>query len=82
MFRLRNLRALFLSRLSQTSLSPDDFLEFGVDLEELAIVDGGLKTINDNAFRYVRGLKKLDLSDNKITKIENKAFVDVSSFHW
>ncbi|XP_063912433.1 chaoptin-like isoform X1 [Zophobas morio] len=75
--RLRNLRALFLSRLSQTSLSPDDFLEFGVDLEELAIVDGGLKTINDNAFRYVRGLKKLDLSDNKITKIENKAFVDI-----
>lgn len=39
---MRNLRWLSLSRMPQTLLVPEDFNEFGVDLEELHIVDGGM----------------------------------------
>lgn len=39
--RMRNLRWLAMSRLAKASLTSDDFNEFGVDLEELHINDGG-----------------------------------------
>lgn len=77
-FRLRSLRALSLSRLTQPNISPDDFLEFGVDLEELQVTFANLQTIKNNAFKHVHGLKSVDLSDNTITAIENDAFADVS----
>ncbi|RZC35023.1 LRR 5 domain containing protein [Asbolus verrucosus] len=76
--RFRNLRVLSLSRLSQQILSVEDFLEFGTDLEELKITFGHLQIIKNNAFKHVHGLKKLQLSDNKINNIENNAFVDIS----
>lgn len=77
-FRLRNLRTLTISRLNQPTLSPDNFVEYGVDLEELNINFGNLQTIKSNAFQHVHGLKYLDLSENSIGTIENNAFVDVS----
>lgn len=58
-------------------MDPEDFLDFGADLEELQILGGNLKTIQDNAFKYVKSIKKLDLSENKIEKIENDAFLQV-----
>ncbi|XP_044258031.1 chaoptin isoform X2 [Tribolium madens] len=73
----RNLRILSLSRLSQPSLSSEDFRDFGTDLEELHITYGGLQTIKNNAFKYVHALKKLQFSDNIISGIENNAFVDI-----
>jgi len=77
MRRMRNLRWLRMSRLSKASLSPDDFSEFGVDLEELHINDGGLQKISAHAFKHVRGLKRLDFSDNGISNIDYNAFDEV-----
>nr|XP_023026888.1 chaoptin [Leptinotarsa decemlineata] len=76
--RLRSLRTLSLSRLSQPELSPENFLEFGIDLEELQINLANLQTIKNNAFKYIHALKSLDLSDNSINTIENNAFTDIS----
>ncbi|CAH1974718.1 unnamed protein product [Acanthoscelides obtectus] len=76
--RLRGLRTLALSRLKQPTLSPDDFLEFGIDLEELRITSAGLQTIKSKAFKYIHGLQKVDFSDNIISTLENNAFTDIS----
>lgn len=76
---MRSLRSLTLSKISQPTLSPDDFLEFGIDLEELIISSGHTHTIKNNAFKFVHGLKRIDLSDNAIGTMENNAFADVSS---
>lgn len=74
---MRNLRWLAVSRLPNQVLQPDDFLEYGVDLEELHITDGNLKTIKPHAFRHVRGLRKIDFSDNSISGIDVDAFDEV-----
>lgn len=76
---MRNLRSLSLSKLSDSQLTPEDFDDFGVDLEELEITGGNLKTIKDHSFKNVKGIKKLDLSENKIEEIENDAFLEVFS---
>jgi hypothetical protein len=73
------LRVLSLSRLDQPTLSPENFAEFGTDLEELEVTYGGLQTIKNNAFKHVHGLKRLKLADNKIANMESDAFVDVSN---
>lgn len=77
---MRNLRFLSLSRLPQPHLAPEPFMEFSVDLEELHVIKSGLAIIKNHAFRHVRGLKTLDLSENKITHIENEAFTEVMFF--
>lgn len=77
-FSLRGLRYLSVSKLSKSSLSADDFLEFGLDLEKLQILASGLKSIKNNAFKYVHGIKSIDFSDNNIDVIEKDAFADVS----
>lgn len=75
--RLRSLRSLSVSKLSELSLSAEDFVDYGIDLEELTITFGGLQSIKNNAFKHIHGLKHIDLSDNSIGTIENNAFVDV-----
>lgn len=75
--RLRNLRSLSLSRLSSSNLGPDDFMEFGFELEDLKITAGALQTIKAHAFVHVRGIKRLDLSENKISQIEPDAFNEI-----
>ncbi|KAL3279501.1 hypothetical protein HHI36_017010, partial [Cryptolaemus montrouzieri] len=75
--RLKNLRFLSLSKINKNALGPDDFKEFGVDLEKLDIVHGGLQTIQNNAFRYVHGLRRIDFSENGINNIEPNAFYDI-----
>lgn len=72
------MRTLTLSRLIQPQIASEDFLEYGVDLEELSITYANLQSIKSNAFKYVHGLKHIDLSDNNIGTIENNAFKDVS----
>lgn len=74
---MRNMRSLSLTRLSSTSLGPDDFLEFGLELEDLKITRGSLKTIKAHAFKHIRGIKRLDLSENRINQIEPDAFNEV-----
>ncbi|XP_048520977.1 chaoptin isoform X2 [Dendroctonus ponderosae] len=75
--RFRGLRTLTLSRLIQPHIASEDFLEYGVDLEELSITYANLQSIKSNAFKYVHGLKHIDLSDNNIGTIENNAFKDI-----
>lgn len=71
---MRNLRSLSLTRLPSTQISKEDFLEFGVELEDLKITRGSLQKINANAFSHIRGLKRLDLSDNRLSNIDDEAF--------
>lgn len=75
--RLRNLRSLAISKLNGQSIGPEDFLEYGYELEDLKIYKAGLKIIRNNAFREVRTIKRLDLSENHINTIENDAFKEV-----
>lgn len=79
-FRLRNLKTLYLSRLSQHSLIMDDFFEFGANLEELYINFGEIESIRNRAFQNIHGLKLLDLSENKINQIESEAMINVIHF--
>lgn len=74
---MRSLRTLAVSKISSTQLQSEDFLEFGSELEDLKMSQGGLKSIFGNAFKYLRGLKRLDLSENRITKIDDEAFKDL-----
>lgn len=78
---MRNLRSLYISKISSDTLSPTDFLEFGVELEDLKVVRGHLKSIKSNAFKNVRGIKRLDLSENQIESIERDAFEEVRKEH-
>ncbi|XP_066585681.1 chaoptin [Prorops nasuta] len=77
--QMRNLRYLSLSRMPQSTLSPDDFLEFGMDIKELSIVRSNLNTIKNHAFMHVRGIKCLDFSENSISSIEEDAFSEVGN---
>lgn len=74
---MRSLRTLSVSKISTNQLMSEDFLEFGNELEDLKISQGGLKSIAGNAFKYVRGLKRIDLSENRISKIDDDAFKDL-----
>lgn len=76
-FSLRNVRSLSVSRLSSSALTADDFLEFGLELEDLKITRGSLQSVKANAFKHVRGIKRLDLSENQISSIDSNAFHDV-----
>ncbi|XP_072751646.1 chaoptin isoform X2 [Anoplolepis gracilipes] len=75
--QMRNLRFLSISRMPQTTLSADDFLEFGMDIKELRIIHSNLNTIKSHAFMHVRGIKYLDFSENSISTIDDGAFSEV-----
>jgi len=74
---MRNLRSLSISRMPQATLSADDFLEFGMDIKELRIIHSNLNSIKDHAFMYVRGIERLDFSENSISTIDDEAFTEV-----
>lgn len=66
-----------MSRLSKSNLSPEDFSDFGLGLEDLKITFGSLTAIKAHAFQNVRSVRRLDLSENKISQIDNEAFEEV-----
>lgn len=74
---MRNLRYLSLSKLSQKTLGPDDFNEFGMDVKELHIIQSNINEIKNHAFTNVRGIKYLNFAENSISTIENEAFSEV-----
>lgn len=76
-FRMRNIRQLSLGRLSTTKIGPEDFVEYGNELEDLGLTFSSLEIIKSNAFKNVRGVKRLDLSENRIGTIEYNAFTEV-----
>ncbi|XP_076287788.1 leucine rich repeat containing G protein-coupled receptor chaoptin isoform X3 [Lasioglossum baleicum] len=75
--QMRNMRLLSLSRMPQSTLSPEDFMEYGMDVKELRIMKSNLNTIKSHAFMHVRGIKYIDFSENAISSIENEAFSEV-----
>ncbi|XP_037955244.1 chaoptin isoform X2 [Teleopsis dalmanni] len=75
--KMRNMRSLSISRMGPTSIGPEDFKDFGVELEDLQITRASLSNIQSHAFKHVRGLKRLDFSENGIQSIENDAFVEI-----
>lgn len=77
--QMRNLRFLSISRMPQSTLSADNFLEFGMDIKELRIVHSNLNTIKSHAFMHVRGIKYLDFSENSISTIDDEAFSEVDT---
>lgn len=74
---MRNIRSLAVGRLPSTILSSEDFFEFGLELEDLKLSHSSIETIKSHTFRNIRGLRRLDLSENKINQIENDAFTEV-----
>lgn len=76
-FRMRNIRSLSVGRLSSKHLAAEDFVEFGLELEDLKLAHSSIDTIKAHAFKNVRGLRRLDLSENRISQIENDAFIEI-----
>lgn len=75
--RFKSIRSLSLGTLSSTQLSSEDFLEFGVELEDLKLTLSSIESIKSHAFKNVRGVRRLDLSENRIGQIDNDAFAEV-----
>ncbi|XP_045449309.1 chaoptin [Melitaea cinxia] len=77
--RMRSLRYLAVSKLIKRSVIAEDFLDFGVDLEELRIIGSTINRIEGSAFQHVRTIKTLDLSENNIDFIDPFAFAELHS---
>lgn len=77
--KLKNLRALAVSNINAQNLVPEDFLEFGYELEILKLYKAGIRIVKNNAFREIRSIKRLDLSENRIETIELDAFKELGS---
>ncbi|XP_050098956.1 chaoptin isoform X2 [Anopheles aquasalis] len=74
---MQNLRSLALSAVPSSALAPEHLAALGPELEELRLNRASLKSIKNRAFTHVRGLKRLDLSENRIDAFESDAFADV-----
>lgn len=74
---MKGIRSLSLGKLSSTQLQAEDFLEFGLELEDLKLAHASINTIKSHAFKNVRGVRRLDLSENRISQIDNDAFAEV-----
>lgn len=75
--KLEKIRTLTLGRLTSNQLQADDFFGYGMQLENLRISHANLRGIKAHAFVHVRGIKKLDLSENSIDNIDKGAFQDI-----
>lgn len=78
--QMRNLRFLSISRMPEAILSANNFLEFGMDIKELRIINSNLNAIKGHAFIHVRGIKYLDFSENSISTIDDEAFSEVNFY--
>ncbi|RVE54580.1 hypothetical protein evm_000701 [Chilo suppressalis] len=77
--RMRSLRYLSVGKLIRKSIRSEDFLEFGVDLEDLKVYGSTINRIESSAFQHVRTIKTLDLSENNIDFIDPFAFAELHS---
>lgn len=75
--RLKALRSLSVGKLSAPRLQAEDFLDFGLELEDLKLAHASIDAIKSHAFKNVRGVRRLDLSENRISQIDNDAFAEV-----
>jgi len=74
---MRNLRSLNISNFGSTSITPQAFEGFGLSIEDLKISYAKVTSVRGSAFLHLTGLKFLDLSNNKIGKIDENAFDEV-----
>jgi len=65
---------VFFSKLTQ-----NQFQDFPAGLEELRLVSSGLSSIGRHAFAHIPSVSIMDLSNNKIEKIDDDAFKDVGN---
>lgn len=79
---MRNIRSLSIGHIASSKLLPEHFVEYGIDLEDLKITHSGLDSIKSHAFKNVRTIRRLDLSDNPISNIDNDAFDEVRNFYF
>ncbi|CAG9138762.1 unnamed protein product, partial [Plutella xylostella] len=77
---MRSLRYLSVSKLLRRSLRSEDFLEFGVELEDLKIYRQHHQQNRGSAFEHVRSIKTLDMSENNIEFIDPFAFAEACRF--
>ncbi|XP_072949975.1 chaoptin isoform X2 [Epargyreus clarus] len=77
--KMRSLRFLAVSKLIRRSITAEDFLEYGVELEDLKIFGSTVLRIEASAFQHVRTIKTLDLSENNIEFIDPFAFAELHS---
>ncbi|KAI8420728.1 hypothetical protein MSG28_007951 [Choristoneura fumiferana] len=76
---MRSLRYLAVGKLIRRSIRAEDFLEYGVELEDLKIYGSTIDRIESSAFEHVRSIKTLDLSENNIDFIDPFAFAELHS---
>ena len=74
--RLEKLRFLTVGKLVSNQLTPEDFVGFSM-LESLRINHASLKGIKSHSFMHIRGIKRLDLSENVIESIDKGAFLEI-----
>jgi len=77
---LRNLRRLSLPSMhSYGNLHLDQFADFPPGLEDISLVNSNIKILRNNAFYHVPSISTLDLSGNRIIKIEDSAFKEIGN---
>lgn len=74
---MQSLRSLSLGKLSSPNLAPDFFTDYGVELEDVKFTRSEIDSIKSHTFRHIRGVRRLDLSENSISSIDNEAFTEV-----
>ena len=75
---MRSLRRVGLaSTRDYGNLRLSQFEDFPPGMEELHLIDSNIKVIRSNAFYHVPSVSRLDLSGNKITRIEVDAFREI-----
>lgn len=76
---MKGIRSLSLGKLTSTQLQAEDFLEFGLELEDLKLAHASIDAIKAHTFKNVRGVRRLDLSENRINQIDTDAFAEVNN---
>lgn len=74
---LSNLRALNVSAIFINTISPKLFDGFGTGLQHLKISHAKVNSVMNGALSHLRGLKWLDLSENRIGRMEEESFQEV-----
>ena len=75
---MRSLRKVAIaSTRDYGNLRPSQFEDFPPGLEVLNLVDSNIKVIRSNAFYHIPSVSRLDLSGNKIVRIEDVAFREI-----
>ena len=76
--RLPHLHTLVIINAQLGGLSKNDFKSFSIELETFIAQESGIDSLQSNIFADTRGIKTLDLTDNKIEKIDSQVFAEVN----